>query len=354
MKKRKRKISKTKSAEKQKPKRKIFSFWRFILFLLVILVILIGYSLRRPSGTVTHDFRYGVAFSKIFSEQMGLDWRANYLAVLHDLKPEFLRLPVYWQDIEPQKGEFNFTDYDWMVNEAEKSGTKLVLVVGRKTPRWPECNVPEWSKQVPEDAQKTGVINQAERVVARYKDRKSLYAWQVENEPFLQFGDCKLLGGDFLDEEIEKVRALDGGKHPIMVTDSGELSLWLPAAKRADIFGTTMYRIVHSQRFGYIEYPFPPKFFWLKANLVHLFYPEKPIIVSELQTEPWGPSLIYDISVEEQMKTMTLDHFKANVEYAKAVGFGDIYLWGSEWWWWMKTVENRPEYWNEAREIFKH
>ncbi len=322
--------------------------------LAILLLFFAGFMLHRPAGTVTENFRYGVAFSRIFSEQMGLDWRENYLAVLTDLQPEFLRLPVYWQDIEKTKGAFEFTDYDWMVNEAEKSGIKLVLVVGRKTPRWPECNLPDWAKQIPEEEQKMRVLNQLEKIVTRYKDQKNLYAWQVENEPFLQFGDCKLMGADFLDEEIALVRKLDQNRHPIMVTDSGELSLWVQAAKRADIFGTTMYRIVHSPRFGYIEYPLPPRFFWLKANLVHLLYPDRPMIVSELQTEPWGPRLIYDISIEEQMKTMTFEHFKSNIEYAKAVGFPDIYLWGAEWWYWMKQNQDRPEYWNEAQKIFKH
>lgn len=353
MKKRKRKISKNQIGVKQRSGDKIFSFWRLGIFILVAVIISVGYLLRRPQGTVTENFRYGVAFSRIFSEQLGLDWRENYLAILKDLDPEFLRLPVYWQDIEKSKGEFDFADYDWMINEAERSSTQLVLVIGRKTPRWPECNLPDWAKQIPEEEQKARVLNQLEKIVQKYKNQSNLYAWQVENEPFLQFGDCKLMGGDFLDKEIALVRELDGNRHPIMVTDSGELSLWLPAAKRADIFGTTMYRIVHSPRFGYIEYPLPPRFFWLKANLVHLFYPNRPIIISELQTEPWGPRLIYDISIDEQMKTMTLDHFKDNINYAKAVGFPDIYLWGAEWWYWMEKKHSRPEYWQEAKQLFK-
>jgi hypothetical protein len=135
------------------------------------------------------------------------------------------------------------------------------------------------------------------------------------------------------------------------VTDSGELSAWVQAAKRADIFGTTMYLIVHSPKVGYLEYHLPPRFFWLKANIVHLFYPEKPITVSELQAEPWGPKLLYDISLEEMMKTMSFPQFQKNIEYAKQVGFPEIYLWGAEWWYWMRTVQGDARYWDYAREI---
>lgn len=324
-----------------------------LIIALIIPLLLAGflYLLRRPEGTVTDNFRYGVAYSRIFSSQLGLDWKENYLAILSDLRPEYLRLPIYWQDVEKEPGIFDFSDYDFMIGEANKNKTKLVLVVGRKTPRWPECNVPDWVDKLEEEEQKEKVLILIEKIINRYKDDKRLYAWQVENEPFLPFGDCKLFGKEFLDREVSLTKTLDPS-HPVMVTDSGELSIWLHAAKRADIFGTTMYRKVHSPKFGYIEYPFPPRFFWLKANIVHLFFPGRPIVVSELQTEPWGPKLIYDISVEEQMKTMSIEDFYANIEYAKEVGFPDIYLWGAEWWWWMKTVQGDSRYWDYAKDVF--
>jgi len=308
------------------------------------------YLLRRPAGTVTEGFRFGVVYSRIFAEQMGLDWKETYLTIVEDLKPKYLRLPVYWQDIEQERGKFNFGYYDWMMGIAEKKNVKVILVIGRKTPRWPECHLPSWLDKNNPESQKEPVLRLIENVVERYKDRPNLYAWQVENEPFLPFGDCPLLGGNFLDREIAKVKELDPG-HPVVVTDSGELSAWLPAAKRADIFGTTMYRIVHSPRFGYVEYPLPPRFFWLKANIVHLFSPGKPITVSELQAEPWGPKLLYDISVEEMMKTMNFPQFQKNIEYAKQVGFPEIYLWGAEWWYWMKTVQGDARYWDYAKEV---
>jgi hypothetical protein len=326
-----------------------------IIVLTIVGVLLAGflYLLRRPAGTVTDDFRWGVAFSRIFSEQLGLDWRDNYLAIVNDLEPKYLRLPIYWQDVEPEPDNFTFSQYDWMIDEAQKNNIKVILVIGRKTPRWPECNLPDWVDKNNLENQKAPVINLITNIVERYKDRPNLYAWQVENEPFLNFGECPLMGGNFLDKEIAQVRSSDSN-HPIIVTDSGELSAWVQAAKRADIFGTTMYLIVHSQKVGYLEYHLPPRFFWFKANIVHLLYPGKPITVSELQAEPWGPKLLYDISVEEMMKTMNFPQLQKNIEYAKQVGFPEIYLWGAEWWYWMKIHESRPEYWNYAKELINN
>lgn len=327
---------------------------RFKKTLIILLIITAGifYLVRKPSGTVSNaeDIQWGVAFSKIFSVQMGLDWKENYLAVLDELKPAAIRLPIYWQDIEPDPGKYDFSDYDWMVEEARKTNTKLILVIGRKVPRWPECHSPFWADKLSENEKQEKILEYISASVEKYKNIDNLYLWQVDNEPFLPFGSCTKFDVNFLDREIATVRNLDPD-HKIMVTDSGELSIWVRAAKRADIFGTTMYRVIWKSPVGYFKYPLPPSFFWLKANIVHLLYPGKPIVVSELQAEPWGPKLINDLSVDEQMKSMDINQFRENIEYAKQVGFPENYLWGAEWWYWMKEKQNRPEFWEAAKEV---
>lgn len=326
------------------------------IFLVVVLVAIAGffYLIRKPTGLVdsARNIKWGVAFSKPFATEMGLDWREAYLATVDDLGVKRMRLPIYWQDVEPEVGKYSFDDYDWMVEEAKKRNVELILVVGRKLPRWPECHAPFWADKLPEQEKQEKILAVMQKEVERYKDIPNLYLWQVDNEPFLPFGKCTTTDKGFLDEGIGIVRRIDPN-HKIMVTDSGELSIWVRAAKRADVFGTTMYRIIHKNPIGYFKYPLPPKFFWLKANITHLFFPGKPIIVSELQAEPWGPKLIYDLTLEEQEKSMSLAQFHENIEYAKRVGFPENYLWGVEWWYWLKSKHNHPEFWEAAKEIFK-
>ncbi len=322
-----------------------------VLFVLIFIVFFV-FLLRRPAGLVSNveDIKWGVTFSKYFTEEMGLDWKETYLAILDDLKPKSLRLPLYWQDIEAQAGIYNFADYDWLASEAQKRNVELVLIIGRKLPRWPECHLPEWAASLNERSQQTRILKLISEIAGHYKDLGNLYLWQVENEPFFPFGECSLWGAGFLDEEIKAVRTLDSA-HQIIVTDSGELSLWVPAAKRADIFGTTMYRIIWNKYLGYFKYPLPPRFFWLKANLVHLFYPQKPIIVSELQLEPWGEKLLKESPLEEQVKSMNLRQFEENIAYARQAGFPEVYLWGTEWWYWLKVKHNQPEIWETAKKL---
>ena len=341
-------FNKNKSYQKRKTRfRKVF------IAAVIFLVLAFLFLVRKPAGLVGNadDIKWGVAFSKPFATEMSLDWRENYLAVLDGLKAKRIRLPIYWQDVEPEPGKYNFDDYDWMIEEAKKRNTQLVLVIGRKLPRWPECHAPFWTDKLTEKEKQEKILAIMLKEVERYKDASNLYLWQVDNEPFLPFGECTTSNADFLDREVATVRESDPN-HKIMVTDSGELSIWVRAASRADIFGTTMYRVIYSKRTGYFHYPLPPRFFWFKTNLVHLFNPGKPIVVSELQAEPWGPKLIYDLSLEEQAVSMDIKQFNENIEYAREVGFPENYLWGAEWWYWMKTKQNRPEFWEAAKKVF--
>ncbi len=330
---------------------------------LVIIVTVIFLSLRRPPS-VSDEITWGFTFSPRFAGYLELPWRETYIASLDELEPHLLRIPIYWNDLEKEEGVREFDDYDFMINEANTRHIPTTIAVGRRVPRWPECHVPEWAKTLPEEEQIEKIMTTIEAVVTRYRDVPSISRWQVENEPFLAFfGECPPPNAKALDREIALVRSLDSSR-PILTTDSGELSLWLFAAKRGDIFGTTMYRNVWSKLlspyFGYITYPLPPKFFWLKANLVHLFFgDEKKIINIELQAEPWtpwgpwGPGFVKIMSIPEQDETMSPAHFYENIQYARDVGFSEVYLWGVEWWYLMKEKYDRPFFWEAAKEVIK-
>lgn len=192
-----------------------------------------------------------------------------------------------------------------------------------------------------------------EKTVERYREHPEITTWQVENEPFLTFfGECPEFRRGFLDEEIAFVRELDPSR-PILLTDSGELSTWYPAAKRGDIFGTTMYRKIHKPGIGYYTYPIGPNFFRFKEKVVRLLTDQDHFIVIELQAEPWASGWVGDVSLEEQFRTMDERQLRDIVTYAKRVRFPEIYLWGAEWWYWLKEKKDYPAVWETAREVFR-
>jgi hypothetical protein len=128
--------------------------------------------------------------------------------------------------------------------------------------------------------------------------------------------------------------------------------LWITAARLGDIVGTTLHRKAWFKELQiYVSYPFPPVYYWRRAQIVKKLF-DKEVIGVELQTEPWGPTLLYQLPLGEQEKTMNLEQFKKNIEFAKKTGLKEFYLWGAEWWYWLKEKQNQPEIWQEARKMF--
>lgn len=292
---------------------------------------------------------YGVTFSSSYAEKFGLNWKDTYTALLDDLGVRHIRIPVHWDEIEPADNSFDFSRIDWQVEEAKKRDTHILLAVGKKLPRWPECHIPEWAKTLSPEDQNEKLLRYISISILRYRDSSAISAWQIENEPFLPFGECPEMQKNLLENEIALVRALDS--RPVVITDSGELSSWLPSLKHADIFGSTLYRIAWNDTFNrHISYPLPASFYRAKQTFARLFGEAKPMIVTELQGETWNKKMPYEISVEEQYISMNPDRFQKILSYASRTGFDTFYLWGVEWWYALKINHNDPRMWDIAKQ----
>ena len=297
---------------------------------------------------------WGIDFSQMQAENLKLDWKKIYLAIINDLGAKNIKLHNQWDWIEGKKDKYYFADTDWQINQAEQSGVNIIYVLGMKSGRWPECHIPAWAVNLTKQQQQDKILKYITEVVKRYKKSNSIIYWQGENEPLFDFGECPWYDKDFLKKEVELVKLLDNSRQ-IIISDSGEQSNWFEAAKISDIVGITMYRKVWAHitdEFGFNLNSFlSPVTYWRKALLIKKIFGKKVICI-ELQAEPWASEPFYDVPLEEQAKTMSLELFKKNVEYAKATGLDTFYFWGVEWWYWMKTVQNQPQIWNEAKKLF--
>lgn len=291
---------------------------------------------------------FGVTFSSTYASNLGLDPHATYTAILDELKVKKIRLPIYWSEIEKQPGQFDWSLTDFFVDEAEKSGTKLTLAIGRKVPRWPECYIPDWAEGLVGSKAEGALLNMEQAVVERYKDSPAVERWQVENEPFFPFGICPAPSGELLNKEIALVKSLDN--KPIVLTVSGETEPWVEMAKKSDLLGISMYRVSYHPITGLVPYPLTPLVYRARAVIVELFI--KDIIVSELQAEPWFAKPLNELSAAERAAAFTSDDLKNNVTFVEQAGFSEVYLWGVEWWYVEKTL-GRPELWETAKELLK-
>ncbi|MCH7604433.1 beta-galactosidase [Patescibacteria group bacterium] len=330
------------------------------IVLLLFLIILFGGAsiflyLFVGSASQAETISWGVNFSQKRPGDLDLDWRETYIAILDDLGAQRLKIAVHWDTIEPEQDQFRFDDIDWQIQEAERRSAQILLVIGMKTPRWPECHIPEWLRGMEKKEQQQQILEMLETVVSRYKNSDAIWGWQVENEPFLEFGVCPwMIDEEFLRREVTLVKALDETR-PVVISGSGEWSFWTKPVRVADIVGTTLYRKAWFSEYDrYLEYSYPPVYYSRKADIIRFIY-DKKVIGVELQAEPWVPVALKDASLKEQSETMSLAKFQENIEYAKRTGFDEFYLWGAEWWYWMKVnYSDNPnaQIWNEAKKLF--
>lgn len=327
-------------------------FKKLLLFLAVLVFILLVFS-HGPSYK-KNDLKMGATFSVKKAQELGLDWKDTYLASLEDLEIKRMRIPAYWDQVEAKKDQYHWEKLDWQLKQAQKRDVQVILAIGKRLPRWPECHFPDWTKDIPRGQCEEELLEYIKKTVNRYKNNDNIIAWQVENEPFLSsyFGECPETKENFLDKEIALVKDLD--TRPLIITDSGELSFWIPASSRADIFGTTMYKDTYSSNLNaYVHYPITSGFFHLKKNAADMFTEPQDWIVIELQSEPWGPKPYHKLSAQERRKTITPAKMEEMVKFAGNSGFRQLYLWGVEYWYWEKVKNNNPAYWEKAKELFK-
>ena len=167
--------------------RKLFKI--FLAILGILIIVFLGY-LFIGQAPQAEKITWGVNFSQKQAALLGLSWEENYLALLDDLKVPALKIVAYWDLIEPEPGKYFFEDLDFQVEEAGEKGVKIILVLGRKVPRWPECHLPDWAKNLSKEEQEERILKLIEKIVLRYRVSEVIWTWQVENETFFRFGIC--------------------------------------------------------------------------------------------------------------------------------------------------------------------
>jgi drug/metabolite transporter (DMT)-like permease len=315
-----------------------------------ILLIAGGLYMLAFANTQPKNATLGVTYSPRYAQTLGLNPKTTYIQVLDDLNLKTVRLPVYWDQIQKDPGHFDFTELDYYFKQAEQRKVKVTLVIGYKVPRYPECYIPSWASKYTKEQFDMALYQELQVVADHYKNSPAMDVWQIENEPLFPFGVCPKVDFNRLKQEVATVHRADP-KHQVMITESGEFGLWLTTAKTADIVGTTLYRRTLAPYLPEFKSPLPPFFYQFKAMTVRFFHPGKKIYVSELQAEPWSNSPLQTTTYSYQTKAFPLADLEDNVKFSKEAGFDTIYLWGVEWWYYLKA-QGHPEYTQKAVLIF--
>ena len=213
-------------------------FWLKICATLFIALGIMWISITNYARNIPYDpnraITWGVSFSEKYSRELGLDPRETLNAMLSDLHPQAIRLIAYWDEIEPSPGVFDFSSLDWQIEEAGNAQARVILSIGMRVPRWPECFMPSWASGLTQQDREQAVHQYITALINHYRSHGEIMIWQLENEPFLTFGKCPARDVDFIEQELAIMRSLDS--RPILLSDSGELGRWYKAAKLGDMF----------------------------------------------------------------------------------------------------------------------
>ena len=164
----------------------------------------------------------GVSFRPLQAEALGLEVAATLDALLA-YPFQLIRLGAYWNRIETAPGVWRFDALDRQMDAAERAGKQIILAVGAlKTFGYPEFFAPAHHLKTP--LREGALITPAAyrplldaatefvaRVIARYRERRGVVAWQVEHEAVDPLGmeHSWRLAEDFVREEVAAAREAD-------------------------------------------------------------------------------------------------------------------------------------------------
>ena len=295
-----------------------------------------------PAGTI--DSRYfGVSFSLKQCRDFKIDPTDTLNFLLNDMGFRRFRLMSYWNEHEKKQNNYNFTALDEQIAHIEKHDGVITMCLGVRQPRWPESHWPDWALQLPKVDRNHALQKYISVVVNRYKTRRTIISWQLENEALNRgFGS----NGDFdrkrLRAEYDLVKKLDP-KRPVIMSTSNTFGIPL-RCPRPDRFGFTLYGVQFENR-AYQYSKIPSWWYRARRDIIKIFT-DKNSFIHELQAEPWGPKAIWEMSIEEQDESMSHAQIKENIQTGKQSQLYPIDLWGGEWWYWrhLKNDTSTPEY----------
>lgn len=319
-------------------------------FLLTLLLVasrdfFLQWTVNDPG--VPQTIEAGATFIQGNAETLHLDWKAAYREIINDLGIKHIRIPIFWDQIEPEPGKFQWKALDWQMAEAAKANAKVVLVVGHRVPRYPECYAPAWAQSFAESEFQQALLKMVETTVVHFREHPALELWQVENEPLAKILG-KIWGGPacreiipLVAQEVRLVRSLDP-THRTMVTFASVP--WTASQLRqtlefgSDVVGITVWNKLFFKSPLYNGYVETLKLGFLAP--LRLVYQKvvaetqgKQLWVAELQAEPWGPFGPYHFDrPEDAYETTNPERLSELWQSVTEAGISRIYFWGAEWW----------------------
>lgn len=325
------------------------------LFVVVAGALLLGgetWPHPQPSAPLV-----GFSFSSEESVWNGRDPAEDLAYLLDTTQPDLVRLPIYWDDVEPTPELLDFAGIDPLLNVVAEYNvtaahpTRVVLTIGARNFLYPELHEPDWAgpRQQPflDVAQSTIAYRQYfDSSIKRYRGSPLLYAWQVENEPLDEVGNDST-GADQITPaqlawEVGEVHRLDPNHQAVVTTYDG-LNVyidWLEVSAPqllSDYNGHPLQALSVADALGldlYVDGPNVPyrhltttylRESW-KQEALHFWAAMankqgKSLWLAEMQAQPWSDSTTFG---PNDLLASAVDYRQENLQV--------VLMWGVETW----------------------
>lgn len=269
----------------------------------------------------------GFSFSPRTALYEGQEPVTGLRTLVDELNPDLVRLPVYWDAVEANRGSFDFTETDQLIKVIadynRTRGTRparVILIAGVRNMGYPELYVPDWVPAAERDpaAQMTADPEYRSYLKAtflHYHPSPLVYSWQLENEPLDNVptgaGTDAGITGDNLQDELELLRSIDSRPAVITTYNSSTLSLDmaaltpsspappagaalpaghpLEALQSGDVLGLDLYVVISDT--SLTDANARKRIDWKRAALPYwsdqALAAGKPLWITEMQGAPW-------------------------------------------------------------------
>lgn len=247
----------------------------------------------------------------------------------------FIRLSLYWDEIEKKPGTYDFSKIKKLLNFYQKHQQSIILTVGVKAQRWPEYYWPKFIKEQNPNNQETRMflLQFIEASISELKTYSCIKYWQLENEPLDSSGPNQdIIPFDFLQKEAKLIKKLD--QRPVIITlwgnDVIRRNLLAKLSTITDEIGLDIYyKQFIGEVFGQSIYRGPlSSSKQLKKYLAK--FPKINFWITELQAEPWEKDEKAYLSAYPE--SISPQQLLRNFKKTKALGADKILLWGFEYW----------------------
>jgi hypothetical protein len=337
---------------------------RRLRILPVALAILAVGVTQPPATLVTHTDPPLVGFTFIPSQAIdqGYDPGPALSQLVRRLHPDLVRIPVYWDEVAPTAGGFDFSRVDGLLAELAEANARhpthparAMLVVGVRNLAWPEVHLPNWvdisdGLDLDRITASRPYLEYLQQSFQHFGANPILYAWQVENEPLDNTNEALgrvAIANGVVADEVALLKSIDSIHRVVITTyNSSNVALdmeatssisWLfrmlpgpkavghpaPTLKLADVLGLDIY--VDTPSTPLDEVSVMERIDW-KAKALSYWSAQadqsgKEVWITEMQGAPWNGE-----------GGFSKDDLVQSAQLYSGTGVTAVLLWGVESW----------------------